>query len=51
MSKTYRVIQRFGMYEFNVKNKGSKIVWHEVGETVNQTTKLRMNEPEKYLLL
>ncbi len=46
---TYKVTKRFGMFEFNPKTKGSKIVWREVGDTINTTTLRRMSDPDKYV--
>jgi len=38
----YEVIKKFGLYEYNVKTKASKIVWYNVGEEVNETVAMRL---------
>ena len=46
---TYKVVKRFGMFEYNSKTRGCKIVWKNPGDTVNETVYKRMNDPEKYV--
>ena len=46
---TYKVIKKFGMFEYNPKTKGSKIVWREVGDSVDSTTFRRMSNPDRYV--
>ena len=49
--RSYEVIKKFGLFEYNVKTKASKIVWYNIGETVNETIHMRLGvSARKYLL-
>ena len=37
MLKNFVVIKRFGMFEYNPKSRGHKIVWYNIDDSVNQT--------------
>ena len=50
-SKSYEVIKRFGLYEYNPTTRGSKIVWYNVGETVSDTVYNRLGVPARSYLV
>lgn len=50
-TETYEVLKKFGLYDYNVETKASKIVWYNVGDTINQTTYLRLGAPARNYLV
>jgi len=46
---SYKVIKKFGMFEYNPKTRGSRIVWRDIGDRVGETTVRRMTDPHKYV--
>ena len=45
----YKVIKKFGMFEYNTKTGGSKIIWRQIGDTIDGTTFRRLNDPQAYV--
>ena len=48
---SYEVIKKFGLYDYNPVTKASKIVWYDVGTTINETTYLRLGVPARSYLV
>ena len=46
---TYKVIKKFGLFEYNPKTRGSKIVWRQPGDLIDATTFRRLNDPQTYV--
>ena len=51
MSETYKVIKRFGMFEYNPKSRGHKIVWYNVDDVINKTVANRISTENRTLYI